>query len=453
MMSPLANSLLGLLFLAAGGAATLLMYFLRGRPPRKAGGSSDAASDAGYLTRWKRPSDDREAHMADIHEIAKTGTSVVEPMRTRARVLSWDDILIKGAQLARQPLNKDEPVRTETVIGPRAARPLVINTPLFVTHMSFGALSREIKIALAKGSAAVKTAMASGEGGILEGSIANAHRYIFEYVPNQYSVSDENLRRVDAIEIKIGQSAKPGMGGHLPGSKVTADISAVRGRPEGADIISPARFADITTRNDLKRKVDYLRERSEGRPIGIKIAAGHIEDDVEFALHAGPDFITLDGRPGTTGAALRFVKDATSIPTPVALYRAREVLNATGADGVSLIITGGLRVSADFAKALALGADAIALGTAALMACGCQQYRVCDTGRCPVGITTQDPELRKRLDPDASALRLANFLRVSTDELASFARLTGHGDVHQLSITDLSTANSELSDHTNIPHI
>lgn len=406
-----------------------------------------------YLTAWRRRSNDLETHMADIHAMAATGRSIIEPMRTRAKSFSWDDILIKGAQLARLPLNDDEAVRSETVIGPRSRHPLVIDTPIYVSHMSFGALSREAKTALAKGSAAVKTAICSGEGGILEDELQNSYKYIFEYVPNQYSVTDENLQRADAIEIKIGQSAKPGMGGHLPGDKVTPEIAQVRGRPEGTDIISPAHFEDIRNRDDLKRKVDWLREKSDGKPIGIKIAAGNIEADLEFTLFAGPDFITVDGRAGATGAAPKSVKDATSIPTIFALYRARKVLDNKRADNVSLVITGGLRVSADFAKALALGADAVAIASAALIACGCQQYRICNTGRCPVGVTSQDPELRARLNVDESARRVGNFLKVSTAELKMFARLTGNDDVHGLAITDICTINSEISGHTEIEHV
>ena len=168
-----------------------------------------------------------EDDFADIQEMAETGKPVYEPMRTKKPTLSWDEILFKGAQLATVPLNMGDPVTTQTIIGPRAEKPLVIDTPLYVTHMSFGALSKESKIALAKGSAAVKTAMCSGEGGILPESLDSAYKYIFEYVPNQYSVTEENLRKVDAIEIKIGQSAKPGMGGHLPGQKVTDEIAEI----------------------------------------------------------------------------------------------------------------------------------------------------------------------------------------------------------------------------------
>jgi methylamine---glutamate N-methyltransferase subunit C len=384
--------------------------------------------------------------------MALTGESAVEPMRSRKPVVSWDDILIKGAQLARQPLGREETVDTKTLIGPRAAKPLVIGTPLIVSHMSFGALSREAHSALAQGSAAVGTAMSSGEGGILEDALRAAHKFIFEYVPNRYSVSPENLRRVDAVEIKFGQSAKPGLGGHLPATKATAEIAALRGFPEGADITSPARFPDIRTRDDLRRKVDELRTLSEGRPIGIKFAAGDVEADLEFALAAGPDFITIDGRAGSTGAAPKHIKDATSVPTIYALDRARRWLDARGIKDVTLIATGGLRVSPDFAKALALGADAVAIGTAALMAIGCQQYRICDSGRCPVGIATQDPGLRARLDVEEAARGLANFLRVSTEELRDFARLTGHAGIHELSVRDLVTTNSEISAHTSIRH-
>ena len=420
-------------------------------------GPTEAFSPAGAgggtaFESLRRASDELETRMADIHRMALTGESVIEPMRTRMPAVSWDDILIKGAQLARLPLNREEPVKTRTVIGRTARKPLVIETPIIISHMSFGALSKEAYMALALGSRAAETAMGSGEGGILPGALENARSTIFEYVPNRYSATEENLRRVDAIEIKIGQSAKPGMGGHLPAGKVTSEIAAVRGLPEGADIISPARFTDIATRDDLKHKVAELRRLSGGRPVGIKFAAGHVEADLDFALSAEPDFITIDGRAGATGAAVKLIKDATSIPTIYALHRARKILDERGIKDVTLIITGGLRVSPDFAKALALGADVVAIGTAALMAIGCQQYRVCDSGRCPMGIATQDPELRARLDVEESARRLANFLRVSTEEIRDFARLTGNDDVHKLSVRDLVTANSEISGFTSIEH-
>ncbi|HVP95128.1 MAG TPA: glutamate synthase-related protein [Methanoregulaceae archaeon] len=413
----------------------------------------EAPQQPAYLEEWARKSDSLEVYMEDIHTIAVTGESIWEPMRTKNPVISWDKILIKGAQLARIPIGTGVPVNTKTVIGPDAGVPLVLETPVYVTHMSFGALSREVKISLAKGSAAVKTAIGSGEGGILADEKKEAYRYIFEYVPNRYSVTEENLRSVDAIEIKIGQSAEPGLGARLPAEKVTDEIAAIRGYPAGTDIVSPAIYEDIRNREELKDKIEWLREMSGGKPIGVKIAAGDIEEDLDIIISAGADFVTVDGRPGATGAAIKYIKDATSVPTPFALYRARKHLDSRGADKVSLIITGGLRISSDFAKALAMGADAIAIGTAALMACGCQQYRLCTTGTCPVGVTTQDPALRKRLDIDISAKKLENYLRVSTNELRDFARLTGYSDVHDMSIDTLCTASSEISDYTSIHHV
>jgi glutamate synthase domain-containing protein 2/rubredoxin len=398
----------------------------------------------------RKTTSDTENYFGDIQEMAETGKSVYEPMRTKEPTISWDEVLFRGAQLATMPLNSDEPVETETIIGPRSSQPLVIGTPVYISHMSFGALSKEAKTALAMGSAAVKTAICSGEGGILPEEIDNAYKYVFEFVPNQYSASKENLQRADAIEIKIGQSAKPGMGGHLPGHKVTDDIARIRGFQTGVDIVSPSRFRDISNRDDLRQKVTWLRDVSGGKPIGIKLAAGHIERDLEIVVYAEPDFITIDGRAGATGSAPKFVKASASVPTIFALYRARKFL---GADrNISLVITGGLRVSSDFAKALAMGADAVAISTVALIAIGCQQYRICNTGKCPVGIATQDPALRARLSVPAAAKRLENFLRVSTEELKDFARLTGTDDVHKLLISDLCTTNSEISNHTEIEH-
>lgn len=405
-----------------------------------------------YLKTWERASDDTEGWMKDIHEMAETGQSIHEPMRTKLPVVSWNDILIMGAQLSPLPLAHDAAVSMKTVIGKNAAKPMELETPLMVSHMSYGALSKEAKMALAKGSGMVGAGMCSGEGGNLPESRELAHKYIFEYVPNQYSADEENLKKADAIEIKIGQSAKPGMGGHLPGNKVTDEIAAVRGRTPGEDIHSPSTFHDIQSGEELKAKVDWLRKVSEGRPIGIKMAAGHIEDDLEVALAAGPDFITIDGRTGATGSAPKYIKAATSVPTIYALYRARKFLDTRNTDGIALIITGGLRVSSDFAKALAMGADAVAVASSTMMAIGCQQYRMCNTGRCPLGIATQDPELRKRLDVDQSARRLANYLTVCTEELKTFARITGHDDVHALGTSDLFTTNSEISNHTNIKH-
>lgn len=390
-------------------------------------------------------------YMDEIHQMAVTGKTIGGSMGTQMKMPGWDDILILGAQLNPMPLDDGEPVNTMTVIGKHAKKPMILSTPVYISHMSFGALSKEIKVALSKGSAMAKTAMCSGEGGILPEEKTAAYRYIFEYVPNKYSVTRENLRSSDAIEIKIGQGTKPGMGGHLPGEKVTPAIAAIRNKPVGQDVQSPSKFPDIRTKDDLKDLVSRLRAESDGRPIGIKIAAGRIERDLEFCVYAEPDFITIDGRGGATGSSPLFLREASSVPTIYALCRARKYLDSVRSD-ISLVITGGLRVSSDFAKAIAMGADAVAIATAPLIAAACQQYRICGSGNCPMGIATQDESLRARLKEETAAKRVANFLNCSTEELKTFARVTGHKDIHSLSVDDLCTINREISEFTNIPH-
>ena len=387
-------------------------------PEEKAEAQADIAYDSAYYR-----VDANCRYMEEIHQMAVTGKSIIGAMGTQMKMPNWDDVLILGNQLNPPPLNDDEPVTTMTVIGKNAKRPMIIDSPVFISHMSFGALSKETKIALARGSAMAKTAMCSGEGGILPEERTEAYKYIFEYIPNLYSVTAENLKNADAIEIKIGQGTKPGMGGHLPGEKVTPEIAAIRNKPLGQDIISPSKFPDVNTKEDLKALVDKLREESDGRPVGIKIAAGKIEKDLEFCVFAEPDFITIDGRGGATGASPQLVRDSTSVPTLYALYRARKYLDSVKSD-IALVITGGLRVSSG----------------------------ICGTGKCPVGIATQDEELRKRLKIDAAAQRVANFLICSNNELKTYARITGHKNVHDLNTGDLCTINKEISDYTNIPH-
>lgn len=405
------------------------------------------AYDAQYVRH-----DENMRYMSAIHEMAVSGKTIIGAMGTTMSMPNWDDILILGAQLNPAPLLDDEPVTTTVVIGKEAKRPLIAENPIFISHMSFGALSAETKLALAKASSMSGSVQESGEGGILPEERAAANKYIFEYIPNKYSVTDENLRNSDAIEIKIGQGTKPGMGGHLPAEKVTPEIAAIRSKPLGQDIHSPSKFPEIKTKEDLKALVAELRSRSDGRPIGIKIAAGRIERDLEFCVFAEPDFITIDGRGGGTGASPYLLREATSVPTIYALYRARKYIDSVGARNISLIITGGLRVSSDFAKAIAMGADAVAVGTGALIAAACQQYRICGSGKCPMGIATQNPELRARLKVDVAAQRVANYLNVSLAELRSYARITGHKRLHDLSVNDLCTISREISEHTNIPH-
>ena len=406
----------------------------------------ELAYDSAYVRH-----DRSSRYMEEIHQMAVSGKKIDSAMGTLLPMPGWDDILFLGAQLNPPPLDDSAQVDTTTVIGKKAEKPMVIENPVFISHMSFGALSAEIKTALAKGSAMAKTAMCSGEGGILPEERAAAYKYIFEYVPNKYSVTAENLQNADAIEIKIGQGTKPGMGGHLPGEKVTEQIAKLRGKNPGEDIQSPSKFPELNSKEDLKNMVTILRDLSKGRPIGIKIAAGRIEADLEYCAYAEPDFITIDGRGGATGSSPLLLRESTSVPTIYALSRARKYLDSIHSD-IDLVITGGLRVSSDFAKALAMGADAVAIASAALIAAACQQYRICGSGNCPVGIATQDEELRKRLHVDAAAKRVANFLNVSLEELKMFARITGHASVHDLSVRDLVTINEDIARYTAIPH-
>lgn len=418
-----------------------------GRQPSFAEGEG---MDLSY-PRETRKMDSDYRYMKEIHEMAVTGKSAIGAMGTQMAMPNWDDVLILGAQLNPMPLDEHAEVSLKTVIGKHARKPMVLDMPVYISHMSFGALSKETKIAMAKGSRAAGTAMCSGEGGILPEEKEAAYKYIFEYVPNRYSVTDENLKTSDAIEIKIGQGTKPGMGGHLPGEKVTPEIAKIRNKPLGRDVISPSKFPGIDSADDLKKLVEELRIQSGGRPIGIKIAAGRIERDLEFCVYAGPDFITIDGRGGATGASPILVRDSTSVPTIYALDRARRYLDLVGSD-IDLVITGGLRVSSDFAKAIALGADAVAVASAAMVAVACQQYRICGTGMCPVGVATQDEKLRERLSVEAGAKRVENYLKCSAEELRTFARITGHDDIHDLSLGDLCTISREISEHTRISH-
>ncbi len=389
--------------------------------------------------------------MDDIHYMAETGKSLSAAMDITDRVPKFDDILILGAQLGRFPLDDDADVSLRTVIGKNASRPMVLETPVFVSHMSFGALSGRAKIALAKGSAAAKTAMCSGEGGALYDEMMSSYRYIFELAPNKYSFDSFVLENSDAIEIKIGQGTKPGMGGHLPGEKVTPLIACMRSRTPWKEIQSPSRFPGIDSPRDLKDLVGMLRKRSGGLPVGVKIAAGHIEDDLDFISESGCDFITIDGRGGATGSSPKYLRDSATVPTVYAVGRARRFMDENGMNQ-DLVITGGLRTSGDVAKALAMGADAVAMASAPLMALGCQRYRICGSGKCPMGIATQDPELEDRLSVESGAIRVANFLNALSSELKTFARITGHKDIHDLSLEDLCCIDSEISEYAGIRH-
>jgi glutamate synthase domain-containing protein 2 len=331
-----------------------------------------------------------------------------------------------------------------------ARKPLSLGIPLFVSDMSFGALSAEAKVALAKGAEIAGTGICSGEGGMLPEEQAANSRYFYELASARFGWDPKLVEKVQAFHFKGGQGAKTGTGGHLPGNKVTEKIAAVRGLKTGQDAISPPTFEDLHTAQDYLRFADEVRERSGGIPVGFKISANHIEDDIDFALAAGADYIILDGRGGGTGAAPLLFRDHISVPTIPALARARTHLDACVGRDVTLIITGGLRVAEDFIKAMALGADGIAIANSAIQAVGCIAARMCNTNNCPTGIATQKPELRARLDRDAGAQRLANFLEASVGLMKVMARACGHHHLSQFERSDLTTWKRDMAELSGI---
>jgi len=357
----------------------------------------------------------------------------------------WDDIQVLTAQLARKPLLDNEEVLTELVIGPNAKKPLKLKIPIFVSDMSFGALSEEAKVALAIGAELSGTGICSGEGGMLPEEQQNNSKYFYELASAKFGWNFENVKKVQAFHFKAGQGAKTGTGGHLPGDKVKGKIAQVRGLEEGTPAISPAAFDDLTTPDDYKNFANKVREISGGIPIGFKISAQHIEDDINFALEATADYIILDGRGGGTGSAPNIFKNNISVPTIPALARARKHLDKINATSITLIITGGLRTESDFVKALALGADGIAISNSAIQAIGCLGMRACHTNNCPVGIATQKADLRSRIIINESAKQLQNYLEATTELMKVLARACGHSKLSQFNQNDLTTFKIDMA--------
>ena len=351
----------------------------------------------------------------------------------------WDDLQLLTAQLHRPPLLDEEPVGTDVVIGPGAQKPLQLDIPIFVSDMSFGALSEPAKVALARGAELAGTGICSGEGGMLPEEQAANSRYFYELASARFGFEWEKLAKVQAFHFKGGQGAKTGTGGHLPGNKVEGKIAQVRGLNPGEDAISPSRFPEWTEVSQIKEFADEVRDRTGGIPIGYKLSAQHIEKDIDAALEVGVDYIILDGRGGGTGAAPLIFRDNISVPTIPALARARRHLDFNGTSNVSLVITGGLRKPVDFVKAMALGADAIAVSNAAMQAIGCIAMRACNTNNCPVGIATQNPNLMSRLVVEKSARQLANFFDASVELMQVMSRACGHDHLSKFTIDDLTT--------------
>lgn len=394
-----------------------------------------------------------------IQKLAKNGLSKwghhgkVSAMGVSRRELpSWDDIQILTGQLAKRPLLDDKPVETELIIGPNATKPLHLEIPIFVSDMSFGALSEEAKVALARGAELAGTGICSGEGGMLPEEQAENSRYFYELASAKFGWSLDKVKKVQAFHFKGGQGAKTGTGGHLPGEKVVGKIAEVRELPEGKSAISPATFPDLVTVDDFRRVANAVRETTGGIPVGFKLSAQHIEADIDFALSASADYIILDGRGGATGAAPNLFKNNISVPTMVALARARQHLDNIGRTDITLIITGGLRTESDFIKAMALGADGIAISNSALQAIGCLGMRACHTNNCPVGIATQKQDLRSRLIIENSAKQLQNFFEATVELMQVMARACGYNHLNQFEINDLTTFKRDIAYLTGISY-
>jgi glutamate synthase domain-containing protein 2 len=387
------------------------------------------------------------------------------------RWATFDDLTFIPCSLTRIPLEGyREKCSTRTVLGTRfAKKPLELEIPVMVTGMSYGALSFNAKVALARGATIAGTSTTTGDGGMLPAERENSRVLIYEVLPSRYGINVHHLKQADAIELTIGQGAKPGTGGLLLGSKVSPEIARIRDLPPGVDQRSPCRHPDFLGPDDMIIKIEELREATDWQvPIFVKLGASRVFDDVKLAVKAGADVVVLDGMEGGTGASPELLQEHTGIPTLAAVCEARAALEDVKALGqVQLIIAGGIRHGSDAAKALALGADAVYVGTALLIALNCNRpvfvddYHAlgtepgachhCHTGRCPVGITTQDAELVKRLPIDEAAQRVARWFHATAAEIQILARACGKSDVHDLEPEDLRALTLEASMIAGVP--
>jgi glutamate synthase domain-containing protein 2 len=418
--------------------------------------------------------------LAYIHQAAENGLYDIRGLGAKRRVPSFDDLVFLTASISRYPLEGyREKCVTKTVLGTRfAKRPIEIEIPITIAGMSFGALSANVKEALGTAATQCGTSTTTGDGGMTPEERKSSKTLIYQCLPSRYGFNPDDLRQADAIEMVIGQGAKPGGGGMLLGQKVSPRVAAMRTLPEGIDQRSACRHPDWTGPDDLAIKLEELREITDWQvPIFVKLGATRVRDDVKLAVKSGADVIVLDGMQGGTAATQQVFIEHAGIPTLAALPLAVEALDEMNVLGeVQLIISGGIRSGADVAKALALGADAVSIGQGVLMALGCNRpdYQMsdgphdaradyqalgtapgychhCHTGRCPVGITTQDPVLEQRLSPAEGARRLRNYLNVLTMELATLARACGKSNVHHLEREDLVALTIEAAAMARVP--
>ncbi len=403
----------------------------------------------------KKKSDEDDSNynkMVQIKDSSAMGKSVVASMGSlKTLPFSIEDLYFVPAQIKKIPLNREDNVNTELVVGVYAQKPMKVKSPIMVSGLSFGAVSKATKLVIAETAKKLGIGFNSGEGGVLSEELMNGENIIVQYSTGRFGVDEKLLKSGAAIEIRFGQGAYPGKGSYLPAEKMTDEVARMRGLKSGEAANSPAHHHDILNPKELKEKVSWLREIGEGVPVGAKIGCGDVEADIKLLAEAGVDFIALDGFGGGTGATDKYVRENVGIPIFTAIPRAYNALNDLGLKKhITLIASGGLRSSADFAKCLALGADGVYIGTAALIAINCEQYRICYTGRCPTGITTQDPVLSKQIDHDICVNRLSNFIEVSTREIADLTRIVGKDDVSKLDKDDMVSVDRNLSRATGV---
>ncbi|MBZ2165741.1 glutamate synthase-related protein [Methanobacterium spitsbergense] len=386
--------------------------------------------------------------IVDIKDSSAMDKSVIGSMGSLKELpFSLEDLFFVPAQVKHIPLNLEDHVNTEISIGVEATKPLKIKSPIMISGLSFGAVSRITRLVISGTASKLKIGFNSGEGGVLTEEIEDSMgNIIVQYSTGRFGVDEKILKNAGAIEIRFGQGAYPGKGSYLPAEKITAEIAEKRGLEKGEASYSPAHHPDILNPDDLKNKVSWLKKISSGVPVGAKIGCGNVEEDVKILVESRVDFIALDGFGGGTGATDKYVRDNVGIPIFIAIPRAFKLLKDLGVKkSVSLIAGGRLLSSADFAKCLALGADAVYIGTAALIAINCEQYRICNTGRCPTGITTQNPQLIKQVDHEESVKKLSNFIGISTKEIANLTRIVGKNDVSKLDKEDIVSINRDLA--------
>jgi glutamate synthase domain-containing protein 2 len=407
------------------------------------------------IMRKKSSKEDNEFYqmIVDIKDMAASRSSIIRSMGSLKKMpFSLNDLHFVPAQVYKIPLNIEDKVNTEVIIGPKSEKSLKVSSPILISGMSFGAVSKKVRLIISQVAANLKIGFNSGEGGVLPEEIQTASKYLItQYASGRFGISDDVLKQSAAIEIRFGQGAYPGKGSYLPLDKITPEVAKLRRLKQEEPAYSPAHHDDMKTPEEIRDKIVYLKSLTKGIPVGAKIGCGNIESDIKVLVDANIDFIALDGFGGGTGATDYYVRENVGIPIIAAITRAHRILKKLNArDDTTLIVGGGLRTPADFAKCLALGADAVYIGTAALIAINCQQYRICHTGLCPTGITTNNPTLVEQLDVNEGVKKLSNFIELSTDEIANLTRIVGKNDVKKLDINDIVSLKKDLSEITGV---